>query len=1163
MRLRRIKLAGFKSFVDPTTLHLPSAMVGIVGPNGCGKSNIIDAVRWVMGENSRHLRGDSMEDVIFNGSAGRKPVGQASIELVFDNSDGRAGGQFARFNEIAVRRVVARDGQSKYYLNGSRCRRRDVVDLFLGTGLGPRSYAIIEQGMISRLVEARPEELRVYLEEAAGISKYKERRRETENRIRHTRENLERLEDLRQELDKQLARLKRQARTAERYKALREEERRLQVELLALKLRALQAEAAGREAAWRAAEAEVKRCLEALRSLEAEIEDLRARQQETQGALNERQAAFYAASGEVSRIEQAIQHTRQAQARHAAELEQARRALARLEAAHQADERRLAGAVAEIEELEPRAAAASSAAASAREALEQAERRLAALESDWEAFNARGLEPREAARAERARLEQLRRQLARMEERRGRLIRDLETLRRDGSGEGEALAADVDVLRREAAQARQAMDALSEEIDARRRANREQARAVSALEDELREARGRLASLEALQEAALGKRRQAAARWLEARGLAGAARLAQLLEVESGWEQAVETVLGAALEAVVVESPEDWAQALESLDADELVLTAAAEAWDDPPDESLGARVRSGPRVSGLHSVIVAEDVPQALDRRGALRPGESLITRSGVWMGPDWIRVNRGVDEHAGVLARAREIRALQARIATLQERLAGEREALEAGRSRLRALEASLRGQQSAWERARREQARQEARLERVRARLEAERKRRGQLEAELHELDGLRTQEREAIARTEQALEALEERLAALQTERAALNEARDRARLELAGAREALESARTAAHELALRLEGLRATRDSAREALERMTQRLQEGREHLARLEETARHSDEPLSRLEADLEQARAQRATAEAALRAARERARAVEAALRERELGRMAAEQALEQARERREAGHVAWQEQEVQARTVREQLEQAGARVAEVLESLPQEADADAWARRVGAVAEKIRRLGPINLAAIDEFEEQNERSRYLDAQHADLTEALTTLERAIQKIDRETRQRFRETFDKVNERLQQTFPRLFGGGHAHLQMTGDDLLDTGVAILARPPGKRLSTIHLMSGGEKALTAVALVFAFFELNPAPFCMLDEVDAPLDEANVGRFCELVREMSERVQFIFITHNKTTMEFADHLLGVTMHEPGVSRLVAVDVEEAARMANA
>ncbi len=1163
MRLRRIKLAGFKSFVDPTTLQLPSDLIGIVGPNGCGKSNLIDAVRWVMGESSRHLRGDSMEDVIFNGSASRKPVGQASIELVFDNAQGRAGGQFARFSEISVRRVVARDGQSKYYLNGSRCRRRDVVDLFLGTGLGPRSYAIIEQGMISRLIEARPEELRVYLEEAAGISKYKERRRETENRIRHTRENLERLDDLRQELDKQLARLKRQARTAERYKALREEERRLQAELLVLRLRDLQAEVQEREAAWRAAEAEVEDQVQALRAVEQAVEAMRVRQQEAQEGFGAQQAQFYAVSAELSRVEQALAHARRERARRIAEAERAREALQRLQAARAADAQRLAEATEQIEALAPRAAAAEEAVARTQADLDRAEQRAAALDSAWEALSARLAEPRERARAERARLEQLERQLARLDERRARLLGELEAIPDEDTGQRDALAQQVKLLQARVAEARGRMDTLTDEIDGCRGENQAMAREVAQTEGALQQAQGRLSSLEALQEAALGKRRQAAARWLEDQGLARLPRLAQVLEVESGWEHAVETVLGASLEAVLVDAPEEWAGALASLEADELVLmrrvgrTPAAAG-------TLASRVRSKAGVPEvLGTVYAAEGLEAALAIRPRLRAGESVITPSGLWMGRDWVRMSKGVDEHAGVLARAREIRALETQIGSLKAKLAAQKDRLEAGRERRRALEAGLRDSQSAWEAARRELSSAETRFERLRSRLEAERRRRLQLESELQELDGHLVQEREAIAQAERARVQAETALRTLTDERTTLAAERDQARAARAAARKALDAARAEAHALALRLQSARAARHSAEEALARVDERLEEARAGLEALQANTQQGDGPLQALQAELEVLQGRRSEAETALRAARERVQSVESALREEEQARVRVEQALEQARERREARHVAWQELEVRARTVREQLEAAGADAAAVLEGLPAEADVAQWTAEVEAVADKIRRLGAINLAAIEEFEEHSERKAYLDDQHADLSEALETLERAIQKIDRETRQRFRETFDKVNEHLQRTFPRLFGGGHAHLEMTGNDLLDTGVAILARPPGKRLSTIHLMSGGEKALTAVALVFAFFELNPAPFCMLDEVDAPLDEANVGRFCELVREMSERVQFIFITHNKTTMEFADHLLGVTMHEPGVSRLVSVDVEEAARMANA
>ena len=1165
MRLTKLKLAGFKSFVDPTTIPIPSNLVGIVGPNGCGKSNTIDAVRWVMGESSaKHLRGDSMADVIFNGSNTRKPVGQASVELVFDNSDGKLTGQYAHYNEISIKRQVTRDGQSQYFLNGTRCRRRDITDIFLGTGLGPRSYSIIEQGMISRLIEAKPEELRVFLEEAAGISKYKERRRETENRIRHTRENLDRLNDLREEIEKQLDKLQRQARTAERYKELKQQERRLKAELIALRHRALHADIAAREQDIARRQTALEAVIADQRALEAAIEKSRAAQAEANDAFNEVQGRYYGLGAEIARIEQAIQHARETRQRQAQELGKAEQAWNEIEAHISVDGQRLEELAAQLALRLPELESLRRRAEASQAALAEAEQAMAAWQQDWEDFNRRAQEPQRTAEVERTRIDHLERQQMQIAQRLERIAEERERLN------SEALEAEIGELEAEAARrAEQAaeLEAKLETIRGRIAGLREQVQQQSAELDDarnaFREARARLVSLEALQRAALGEDDGLVQGWLNSQGLADAPRLAQEIEVADGWERAVETVLGDTLEAVCVDDLAAVAPALAGLDTGRMALierraAGGAGAGESPLLDKVRAPFDLGAVLSGIH---VAESLDEALALRARLAPHESVVTRDGVWLSPAWVRISRTQDARSGVLQREKEINELEKSSQEISRQIEALSAALQSARERLAEAEAERDQVQAQVNQAHRDHSEVKSRLDARRSRLEQARNRLEGLAREAAELEEQRTR---AGEEHEAARHRLHEALAAMETlaeERTRREAEREELRARLEAARAQAQADRDAAHGLDVQIESMRTAQASTRENLERMQGQQVHLRQRREELREALAGGEAPLAEQEAELAALLEKRSAVETDLAEARRRLDAIEHELREQEQKRAAAEREVQDQREQLSQARMAWQEIKVRADTLIEQLAETGFELEALQNALPEDADLAVWEREVEDMERRIQRLGPINLAAIEEFEEESERKRYLDAQHADLTEALETLEDAIRKIDRETRTRFKETFDKVNAGLQRMFPRLFGGGHAYLELTGEDLLDTGVAVMARPPGKRNSTIHLLSGGEKALTAVALVFAIFELNPSPFCMLDEVDAPLDDANVGRFCDLVREMSERVQFIFITHNKITMELANQLTGVTMHEPGVSRLVAVDIDEAARMA--
>ena len=1174
MRLRKIRLAGFKSFVDPTVLEFPGNVVGVVGPNGCGKSNVIDAVRWVMGEvSARSLRGDTMADVVFNGSRSRKPVSRASVELVFDNLDGRVGGRFAAYNEIAVRRQIVRDGQSSYWLNGTRCRRRDVMDVFHGTGLGPRSYAIIEQGMISRIIEAKPDDLRDFLEEAAGISKYKERRRETENRMRHTLENLDRLNDLREELARRLAHLARQATLAEKFRELEAARRELEAEHLALQWRALDAQA-GRDAGRIAdGQSRLDATLAGQRRIEAALEKARSAHTDAVDTYNRRYRSVIDAGAEVARTEESIRSIRRRREEIAGAL---RQETERLEAARdqiESERKRREALAAQLARDEPALVELQARSSNAHREASRIEEDVHALQAELDALGESEREPARTVHAEQARIRHLESSIGELEVRAQAL-------------EAERGAIDPEALEREVAPVRRRLVEMERELEAAEAAQsrahdavRGLRAAVQAAEKSLHETRevlgqhrARVASLEALQQQALGAGSGGLADWLEARGLARTPRLAQAMRVEPGWERAVETVLGARLQAVGVEGLETIAvDAAATLAQGSLTVVDASV----PEPEPAGAAGASGlatlrskvetrwPVADLLDGVLCAASLEEGLAARVRLAPGESVITAQGVWLGPAWMQVRRGDVEEQGVLERERALGALGQEI----ERAGAEEErrafALGEASGELRAVEEAHAAAQRSLNEGHRRCAALRSDLTSRTAAADRASQRAGELAAELERVVARAEAERGTLATARERLERASGELSRLTAERTRCEDRRSARREQLSRARERWQGLRDDAHALELGIEGARSRLDASEEASRRDRRRLEELEERLRALRDAADETEAPLAQATEALDAQLARRASLESVMREARAEVERVEGVVRGADEDRQRQVAAVQGEREALERLRVESQETLVLRKTVEERLDAAGQVLATVLARLGAEADSDAWAEKIAAMERRITRLGPINLAAIEEREQQAERKRYLDAQHADLEEALATLDTAIQKIDRETRSRFRETFERVNDGLGTMFPRLFAGGSASLQLTSEDVLGAGVTVMARPPGKRNASINLLSGGEKALTAIALIFAIFELNPAPFCLLDEVDAPLDDANIGRFRGLVEEIAKRVQLVLVTHNKITMEIAGQLVGVTMNEPGVSRLVAVDVEEALDMAQA
>jgi chromosome segregation protein len=1165
MRLTKLKIAGFKSFVDPTTITFPSSLTGVVGPNGCGKSNIIDAVRWVMGEiSAKHLRGESMADVIFNGSSARKPLGAASVEMVFDNSEGKIGGQYANYNEVALRRQVSRDGTSDYFINGLKVRRKDITQLFLGTGLGTRSYAIIEQGMISRIIDARPEDLRAFLEEAAGISRYKERRRETESRISHTRENLDRLNDLREEVEKQIRHLQRQAAAARRYQALKEEERKLQAELLALRLQSLDNESGSRDSATRACETAMQAVLAALREVEAGIEHIRVDQAAKAEALSAIQARYFAAGAEATRIEQSIQHSRELRQRQRADLQQAQLEVQDLNLVTERDRAQLSGLAQELATMEPGLDVAHTQERAASQVFESCEQALGRWQQDSDAHAQSVSLAQRETQVERARIEQL-------ENQQRRLLQEQDRQQAERTELGllepavplDTLSEQAELARAAGQRAAQELQDLLLELAQSRERERDQTQALVDLQRRWQEALGSQVSTEALQQAALGKVSGKVTQWLTANTLEQRPRVAQQLRVEHGWERAVETVLGSYLEAVCVEGLDSVAELLGSFDGGHLAVVSVAEAADAVHNSaSLQAKVHGSTILSSvLSTVYTAETLGEALGRRRRLNAGESVVTRDGVWLGTDWLRLSRDEDPRSGVIEREESLRELRGRVYGLAEQVKELEDKLEATRERVRQHEDRRDRIQSEVNRLHGEHVDRRAEFDSAQARNVDAARRLAQLETGIadvrSELQRTDADVRAARGRMEGAIEAL----AALEPKRIELEQERDRMRASLSAARAAAGAAQQAARDLALQVESRRSSHASVGIALARVEQQLAGLVLRRDDLAAQLSQGEAPLQALDAQLEQALKARAQIESELQGAKAANDELDALLREREARRGAIETQVEAARADLDEARFAAQQVRVRREGVAEQLAATQFVFAELIAQLAEGATVEAWEAQLEEARGKIERLGQVNLAAIGEFKEQSERKEYLDRQCKDLTDALETLESAMRKIDRETRTRFQDTFERVNAGLKEKFPRLFGGGHAYLELIGEEEGGNGVSVMARPPGKRNSTISQLSGGEKALTAVALVFAIFDLNPAPFCLLDEVDAPLDENNVGRFCDIVRDMSRNVQFIFITHNKSTMELASQLVGVTMSEPGVSRLVAVDVDEAVRMA--
>ncbi|SDY60152.1 condensin subunit Smc [Variovorax sp. YR266] len=1170
MRLNSIKLSGFKSFAEPTNFLLPGQLVGVVGPNGCGKSNIMDAVRWVLGESrASELRGESMQDVIFNGTTTRKQASRSSVELVFDNADHRAGGQWNQFGEIAVRRVLTRDGTSSYYINNQPVRRRDVQDVFLGTGLGPRAYAIIGQGTISRIIESKPEELRLFLEEAAGVSKYKERRRETENRLGDTRENLTRVEDILRELNANLEKLEKQAEVAARYNTLQGDATKKQHQLWFLKRSESNADQSKIKADSEKAINDLESRTADLRHIEAELETVRQAHYGAGDQVNQAQGKLYEASAEVGRLEGEIRFVVEGRQRVEQRLVQLREQMGQWG-------RRREEAETEIETLAGAGVDAEEQAIMLAAQLEEHDARMPDLEEAVQ-------RAQDEANTQRTTVSQVQQQIQvlaadqrNIEEQSRQLTQRSERLRADQNAlaaPDEARLLDMQeqhaMAQEAASEAEARLHELQEavpQLDDDRRAKQQAVNTEGARHAEYS---ARLEALRALQEKV--KTDGKLAPWLAKHGLDGLQGLWSRIHIEQGWESALEAALRERLGALEVSR-------LEMVRAFGNDAPPAKLAFYSPPAAGAPEGTAALPRLSSLlrlndagqqallndwlHGCYTAASFEEALAQRATLQPGEVIYVQSGHAVSSHSVNFYAPDSEQAGLLARQQEME-------NLERQLRAQTLINEEARTALVRAEAAYADAAQRLVTARREAAETQSRAHELQVETlrmtqlaEQTRARSQQLAADLGEVDAQLEELQEKRIAAEGRFEELDMQLADSQERHAELDERVIEAGRALAASREQHRSLERQAQEATFSQRTLEARRAELNRSIETAAQQTvaltdedERARAELSRLSDAA---------AQAGLQDALALKLEREAALGSARSQYDDLTLKLRASDERRLQLERELDPLRQRITEFQLKEQAARLGVEQYQQLLDDAGAD----LEAIEQSIETDkvkltGLQSEIDRLNREVVALGAVNLAALDELAIASERKTFLDAQSADLNEAIGTLEDAIRKIDAETRDLLGGTFKIVNEHFSRMFPELFGGGNAKLMMTGDEILDSGVQVMAQPPGKKNQTIHLLSGGEKALTAIALVFAIFQLNPAPFCLLDEVDAPLDDANTERYAKLVTAMSRETQFLFISHNKIAMEMAEQLIGVTMQEQGVSRIVAVDMESAVSMVEA
>ncbi len=1163
MRLKQIKLAGFKSFVDATKIPFKEQMTAIVGPNGCGKSNIIDAVRWVLGESSaKNLRGDAMTDVIFNGSSSRKPIGQASVELFFENTQGKLQGSLADRNEISIRRVVTRDAISNYYLNGTKCRRRDITDIFLGTGLGPRSYAIIEQGTISRLIESKPQELRVFIEEAAGISKYKEQRRDTENRIRHTRENLERLTDIIAELTHQLDKLHQQAEAAKRFKALKERERKYKAELSAMRWQQFEQKAEQCQQQIKTKQVSVESLLMKQRQTELELLKIQQKQTEATNKLGEYQQQKLILSNDITRLEQTIKHKKQQQLIEQQQLQSLKAEQQKLQQSLQQAKENYSQITQLLAEQTPELELVTLQLEQSQFSLQEQQDELQQCLLQWQQVNHSVSKNREQL----ALLDMKKQSQQKLVEQTIQSLQQsevaLEQLKEKISSQP-----CKDIMLE--------LELLKQEYQTKQKQQQAVVAALTIKQDEYQQIKQKLltkkAQLPTLEQALtqLEQQHKQLPNWLKTQqhfvknntevSLLG--QVYQQVTVDSAWQDAVTLVLGQWLSAELIDNVENLVNQ-KSLPSTFLFVQQAEPQVYQAPKGTLAEMVTGNYFIlQQLSKIYCADDLAQAQQLLTELADDESVICQDGTWLGHHFLR--RGmINSQQNLLQQQRQIISLKAQQTELIHAIEDNQKQLVMVEQQVnkQQLQQSLQDeilaelaekiQQKQQDLALAEQTQQHikqqfAQVEQQNLKYQQTLLEQQQIQQMLNadyqqQLTSLQEDDQQQLQQLEQKKEQLQQQILTLQ----AMN-----------------QQFQQQYHQLSLQIEKAKAQQENSQEKVQLILSQQTDIAEKIEILQQPCKANIEVLNNEQHQLQQALLQMSALEKKIISKQNYLAQAQENTNQLQQQNTRYTKEVAQLKENINEIYLRRENYHLRAQTALEQLIEMRYEIDDVLANIPEEAKETTWQGQITRISKEIAQLGAINLAAISEYDQELTRKRFLDQQYQDINAAINTLEMAIAKIDRQSRQKFKTTFEKINSDFKQLFPHVFGGGNAYLALTGDDLLETGVTIMARPPGKKNSTIHLLSGGEKALTALSLVFAIFRLNPAPFCMLDEVDAPLDDANVVRFCNLVREMSQSVQFIYISHNKIAMEMASHLAGVTMFEPGVSRMVTVDIDEAVAMA--
>ena len=1159
MRLTHIKLSGFKSFTDPTTIHVPGQLVAVIGPNGCGKSNVIDAVRWVLGEASaKQLRGESMQDVIFNGAATRRPAPRASVELVFDNADHSLQGAWGQYAEVSIKRQLTRQGESTYYINNQAVRRRDITDLFLGTGVGARGYAVIEQGMISRIIEARPEELRAYIEEAAGVSKYKERRKETEGRLKDTREHLQRLGDLQNELARQVEKLEKQAETAERYRALTEQLNRSQDMLDYAQWQNSLAAADKATAQHQALQAQQDDTAAQIQTLSDDIRALQTEEQAQQQSAHDLANRRGVLREQIARLEEQIRHRQNLHQRIERDKQAAQAQMQRIRQEQQQIRVLIEENDIETEEKQAELAELAMQAAEHEESLPALEEAQAALNAAYQSQHDETARLRRELALKQQQLAHTQQTLHQHEAQQGRLNAESQALNLPDE-------ADTAAAQETAALLQTQQEHYEEQIIAAETALADARQAFQTASARFQTIQQQHITLTAQQQAVSQLlAQQPAADFWQHTACADAPQLWQHITAPAEWRHALAAVLAERLHARAVPAaftpPSPLPQAQAAWLSDDL----SGGLKKSLPAQALLNQIQAQPPFqTALHhwldGVLCAPNLDYALAHQADLSAGQ-------IWLTPEGYQIDKvsvllyAESAQESLMAQKARLDDLAAALETLAPELAAAEAAQNQARTTAEAAEAQHRALIQQQQQHSREHSRAQQHAAELLARTNQGQIRREHIVRELarleeenlvlhHSADGLS----DDIATLTQAVSELEQHYQNAAAERQTQQGRLKQAQLALLETNRRYGLAEVAVHKLQQQKQNHQAQIDR----LEEQAADLQERQQELALAYETEMQGDEQHIQLEhlgeavhtLDEEYAALQTALADTQTRgrAQYEKVQTLQTK--------------LSQLQAATQAALLQQQEALINAKRFHQNLSGRGADLEALEQAAASAGRPSALGSSISELTRQIEALGAVNLAALQELEEARERDGYYRSQSEDVQSAIALLEEAIAQIDSKTKERFKATFDAVNEKVQTFFPTLFGGGEATLHMVGDDLLTAGVSIMARPPGKKNATIHLLSGGEKALTAMSLVFALFSLNPAPFCLLDEVDAPLDDANTSRFCNLVKEMSAQTQFLYISHNRLTMEMAEQLVGVTMQEKGVSRIVAVNIQEALKMA--